>query len=466
MIVSLFFLFLITTILLSYKKFKLGYFFFVFCYFTYPRAFSLGLGGQGFALTMQRAQLLLLFVIALLKIYNFKKYRIVFYENVKAIRFFYYIVIVYYFFKVFSSIYITNLNTEVFSGLLDDFQYSIVLIFITLLAISDLDDLFKLIKIFAFVIIINTVFGIVEIGLGHTLFKNVQLMYVEASGRDITAVRFQGGAQRIQALFENYLALAYSSFLIFLLLYSFKSSWRLSHRYLYIIAILCCIFCAYYARSRAALGLLVFFYLIIAVQTYVFKVRGKFYLNIGVLALIYLTGGIILIIGFNSIFSFLHSLETGQQVSIGEDVSANERLLQLASLFKTDGPEFYFGFGRLRYMPDVVPDEIINKQDNFFIRIFLESGIIGMLLYFFFILSTIKYAFKNFVLTKIAKSRYLQKFHFGIFLYTIALFIILNISSSIFYQFFVLLTPIFLYILRKETLQSNTQLTTDESFTG
>src|ERR1700761_5342411 len=75
MIYGFFFLTFIFAVIFFFKSYKLGFYYFLAAYFIYPRAFALGLGSSGFALTMNRAILCLMACFTLIRILISRKDR-------------------------------------------------------------------------------------------------------------------------------------------------------------------------------------------------------------------------------------------------------------------------------------------------------------------------------------------------------------------------------------------------------
>ncbi len=448
MIYTLFFMVLFTCIGLCAFKFKWGFSFFVLSFFMYPRVFALGIGSEGFALTMQRAQLTIIAVFALIRLIISRSDRKYLTAQIARYPWVFNLVFLLWIAKVFASLVVASLKSDVLSGLSDDFFFTVMLLVASTLAIRSLEDISRIAKLISICIIVNGIVALIEIKLGHTVFAGVKVLYNTAANKDITEARLKGGAQRAQALMDSSLVFGYAAVLAFILANSAKKLFDLKNNKVHYLALLFCWVAVYFTRSRAALGMVAGMYTVLLFYYNINKITRKYHIQFVILVMLAASFLFMIVFVFDPLFTYINELQTGNALDIAQDSSAKERFDQLFAIVRTNGLHLLFGFGRLRYMPSIVPDEIINNQDNFFIRLFLESGMVGMLIHLVYILHLIFFSIRNFRLSFKIKNKGLTSSYFIMALYAAAVLVILNLTSSIIFNFFSITLGVFLIVER------------------
>jgi len=462
MIYGFYFFTVFISVIFYLKSFRAGFFFFITTYFIYPRAFAIGVGASGFALTMQRAELVMLGIYMTWRLLTKGKDRQYLFTTIANYAGFYAITFMLWGSEILASLVNATPGqaTDTLSGLSDDLFFTIVFVLGATLAIRNVKDVALLIKIFCVAMILNFVVACVEMHIGHTIFQNVKILFNESSDRDITESRFKDGVLRAQGLMDSSLVLAYSGFLIFVLAYGYtrlKKYFRIKIA-IAVWGILACVVAIYFTRSRASLGLVcggtaVFFiYNRIKSLTKIFH-RQFTLLIFAAIVLIFIVAFV-----FVPLFSYINQFETGSSVNVSQDVSANERFSQLFSILKANGIHFAFGWGRLRYLPGIVPDDIINDLDNYFIRQFLESGILGLTLLLMYIYRLVRFSISNFRLSFYFQNNKIKAFYFILIFYSLGIFLILNLSSSIVLNIFVYTFLPILIVLKEKAISTRKEL--------
>jgi len=95
----------------------------------------------------------------------------------------------------------------------------------------------------------------------------------------------------------------------------------------------------------------------------------------------------------SALFEFVSYNLTGEYTSLDDDKSAVARLAQLDAVSELlSGSNLMVGYGRSRNLESEFDELEDSNMDNFFLRLSIESGIIGLLILIFLILFSLQLA--------------------------------------------------------------------------
>jgi len=447
MTLALFIFTCILTVVFTIYKFKYGFFFFLLCFLVYPRVLSLGVTGEGLVLSMARAQLIIISVILL--------YRLIFVENeykriknkIDVSKYILILPILFVGWKIIVSILNTGFQLTIISGLINDFLLGIMLVLITLSAINKVNDLISISKILFVGLLINFIAGLIEFQLGRNLFEGIETTYTIFNPNVDNITRFKYGELRMQAFFSGPLLLAFFSVLSFPFLIRLI---ELKKHIFFNLALIFIPLIIYFTKSRASILLLALVILFWVIKKQDIQIKQKFFKNfllstltICLLALTY---------NFRfEIFGLVNLLLLGQNISILDDRSVLERIDQFNVFRNVDSRVFILGLGRMRYLPEVT--DAINNLDNYFVRTFLEAGIVGLFILLLFFL--VIYKESVYVYEKANKYNYksLKEWAWTLKISIILTFLVCNLSSNTIINLFIFSFPVILVILKRRIHQ-------------
>ncbi|NND55476.1 MAG: O-antigen ligase family protein [Gammaproteobacteria bacterium] len=351
-------------------NFRSGFFAFLFLYGVYPRFFALGLSGEGFALTGQRAMLLILagfFVLRVLwgsaevmrALDIAKRYKTVFvYIGALLLA------------RLIGNIVTSRIDVGSLGAAVSEMLLSL---FVTLLVITyakTRKDMGLMISLVVLSLLINQVVATYEFSIGESVFpQSIDLQYQEdRSDEELLEGKERGDTYRAMGLFDNALELAGLLCLTLPLAMSMAAT---SSGYLLRISALFVVMMALptalFSGSRAALGvsLLIFSWYLFRFVGRGLSSKGRFFLGaVGVLA-----GSALL---FATATGLLQALLFGE----GFAGSTTYRVFQYVQGFTALLESPAFGFGYARNIGDVV---LIRPLDSYYLRMTLEGGVVALL---------------------------------------------------------------------------------------
>lgn len=435
------------TIAISLYKFKYGYFLFLLLYLIYPRILSIGVTGEGLVLSMERAQLIILSIILF--------YRLLFVNNefkriIKKVDLCNYILILPVMFiawKIIVSFINVGFELTIVSGLVNDFLLIVMLVLITLAAIDRVNDLLTISKILFVGLFINFLAGIVEYQLGHNLFQELEISYRTFKDNVDNVTRYKYGEFRMQAFFSAPLLLAFFSVLSFPFIIRLNN---LENKVIFKSALIFIPLTIFLTKSRSSLLLLIFLFGYWFYKKNEIQVKQKALKNttIAVIGIGLLT--IVYHLRFE-IFGYVNLILVGQNISILDDKSVLERIDQFNVFRNVDTSVFFMGLGRIRYLPAVT--DAINNLDNYFIRTFLEAGIVGLGILSYYLYMVYRQSVS--IYRKACKYSYIsvKKWSWIISLTIILTILVANLTSNTLINLFIFSFPAILPLLKRRIHQ-------------
>ena len=438
----IFILFFLTTAVATLHKFKYGFFLFFFSYFAYPEILALGIGSDGFALSMPRALLLLFSCIIPVRVLFLVEDRKHLWGLFQQRKDFILIGILFYAWKVFCTVLQSGISPTTLSGLLNDFLIFFTLTFSILLTIKKQSDLIILLYLLLAAMGVNEVLGIYELIYEQSLFKNIE--YTFSFSRDLSQLTYRGDKMRIQSIFINSIVLGFTLTLCFPLLYFYIRRLK-KIRWIPSIILFLVPIAIFYTRSRGSLIVFAFLAFLILLNLVISRFTTSYkeqkFLSVSFFLLI----TVVPILFAEQIFSLINTLVGEGNSSLTEDSSANTRFGQFLIFLNLPIKSLIFGFGRVRYLLDVL-DEML-ALDSFYIRTTLESGIPSLLLLIAYQISSLAYGIT--LLKKVWLHPFYRLLVGNICLILFALLLIFNLTSTSYFSFFLFGFPALLLCIEQ-----------------
>lgn len=398
--------------IISYRV-QLAYFFFVFLIPFLPKYIGFGVGGEGFALSLKRILLMILFMSIVLSftqnsIYIYKRVSQVYRQNKILIN----LLLLFFVIKV-VSLSLNSRELPLYIMLFNDFLFSIFIFLLTILVIDSEENIHRLAKIFFYSYTIVLILVLIESILKFPLLSMFASGQMELT-RDYSEGFIRAGRYRTNGGFANPILLGEYLVMLFplVLAYMYRNQYALTLKIGYLLLF---IYAIYLSGSRSAIlmsAVMVYFYLMLALY------RGSrlsrfiaILFNLIIFSIIfYLVFDYIsnLIVNFSGRFDFIS--DEGERSSIS-------RALQYVVIYDKMHEAPFFGFGRERNYLMIFKE--LHAVDNYYFWTILEVGIIGISVYSFFLYSLVRTALSQY---KVSYRGY----------YLLAL--IIAILMSIFYQ--------------------------------
>lgn len=429
MAIVIFTIYFITTAVASLYKFKYGVFLFFLSYFAYPEILALGIGSDGFALSMPRALLLLFSIIVLMRILLIIEDRRHLWKLFRQRKDFILFGILLYLWKVLCTFINTGISATSLSGLVNDFLIFFTLVFSILLTIKKRSDLIILLYLLLGALVINELLGLYEILFEQSLFKNVT--YNFSFSRDLSKLTFRGNKIRIQTIYANSIALGFmlalSSPMLYFYIRRLKKIRFIPYTIFFFLPVM-----VFFTRSRGSLILLALIAVLIIsnfiISRFSTSYKEQRLLSIYLCIVIF----VVPILFADQIFTLINNVIGGSNISLTEDSSANTRLSQFLVFADLPIKAMFFGFGRVRQLLDIMDNML--ALDSFYIRTTLESGIPGLFLLIGFQISSLIYSIR--LLKKVWLFSFYRLLVGNICLTLFVLILVFNLTSSSYFSFF------------------------------
>lgn len=392
--------------IISYRL-QFAYFFFVFLIPFLPKYIGFGVGGEGFALSLQRILLLILFISAFVSFmqnskYILKRISLVYQQNKILIN----LLLVLFVIKVVSL----SLNSREFAlyiMLFFDFLFSVFIFMMTILLIDSEETIHHLVKIFFYGYTIVLILVVIESILKFPLlsiFISSQIEYI----RDYSESFIRGGSYRVNGSFISPIPLGEYLVIMFPIIvsYMFRSKYSLLLKIIYFLLF---VYAIYSTGSRSAIlmsgGIVYLYFIILLYRNSKFSRFVAHVLNLIVFV-------IVLYFVYNYISDLLMNFH-GRFDKLGseESASSTSRALQYVAVYNKMQEAPFFGFGRERNFVTMFNFFAI---DNYYFWIILEVGIIGILAYILFLYTLVKTGLDQY--KSIDKNYYLSALLIGIIL--------------------------------------------------
>ncbi|MBS94443.1 MAG: hypothetical protein CL799_08395 [Chromatiales bacterium] len=367
-ITALFFFTMVTHLVVSLVNFRAGVFFFLFFYAVYPRFFSLGLGGDKFAMTGQRAMVIIIFLLCVLRfLWGSADIR----EAWLAIEKYKGILI------ALTGLLLAHLAGNIVTGRLDpgsisvgvsECLFSIFVVYLIILVVRKKQDVLILTGLLVLSLLLNQGIAIIEFSIDKSIFPTtLDLQYEQSrSEEDLLEGRVRADHFRSMGVFDSGNALGGLIIVIlpfaFMSLQAFYSPFRVV---LSAIVIMLAMPTAYFTGSRTALG---FTLAIIAWYLYSFIARG---LSKGGRRLLL---AFFVFIGLGAALPFLGDII--ETVLFGDtEGSTMARYLQYGYTFVALTESPFFGYGYAQNISEIVN---IKPLDSYYMRIALGGGLVAI----------------------------------------------------------------------------------------
>lgn len=370
--------------IISYRL-QFAYFFLIFLLPFLPPYLGLGAGSEGFAISLRRILMMILFMSFVISFmqnseYILKRISLAYQHNKILINTLLLFLVV----KVISLTLNSREISQYIMLFFNDMLFSIFILILTTLLIDSEETLHRLVKILFYSYTIVLLLFLIDYILQYPLYGKLASSQISLQGDRIVG-GIRDGNYRVRASFINSIQLG--EYLIILLpiivAYINRNRYSLILKMVYFILF---IFAIYSSGSRSAIllsAILVYFYLILNLYKGDHLLRfviHLFNLIVTGIALIYIYNFISnLIVNFHGRFDLLGDEET---------ISSTSRALQFVRVFDKMKEAPFIGFGRMRNFTSILESPI----DNYYIWTILEVGIIGISLYLLFFFTLVKTA--------------------------------------------------------------------------
>lgn len=368
--------------IISYRL-KYVYFLFVFLTPFLPKYIGFGVGGEGYALSLNRILIMILFMWAVISFtqnsaYISRRISLVYQQNKLLINLF----LVFFLIKIFS-LTINSREFTLYIMLFDDFLNTIFIFILTILIIDSEESIDKLMKIIFYGYIIALMFVYLDAFLKFpplSVFSSGQIKNLE----DVSQGIMLGDKYRVNGSFTGPIDLG--QYLVILLpivrVYINSHGYSLLFKTFFYISI---IFAIYSTHSRSAI-------LMFAIVIYLYFILRVYDSTKLTRFIVHIFNLILFIIVFYFVFNYINNLITnftGSFYLIADEQvrSSTSRALQYIAVYEKMHEAPFFGFGRERnYLESL---DLLTIDNLFFWRV-LEVGLIGILTYLAFLYTTIK----------------------------------------------------------------------------
>jgi len=379
-------------LVLCFYKYEYAFLIFVFLYMTYPKVFAIGIGKEGFAFTCERAIAIILLGFIILMIFMKAKQMNFLYKVASKNKTLVWLIVLLNLWKIGVTLILKPFDLSSMVGLFDDFLFSFVIFCAAILALrseKNIDNVFILILAS---LLLNNLVGVYEIFANRSILSDVQIDYDRVSDKELE--RFRSGEFRVPGLATNPLHLTFFICLcIPILVYYYKRTSVNFYKALLLIFGILSVIILYFTRSRSGLMIFVFAIGISTLLTTIFKVKTRNNARILLFNGIIVFASIAFLMISSALFEFVSYNLTGEYTSLDDDKSAVARLAQVDAVSELlSGSNLMVGYGRSRNLESEFDELEDSNMDNFFLRLSIESGIIGLLILIFLILFSLQLA--------------------------------------------------------------------------
>ncbi len=369
--------------IISYRL-KFAFFLFVFLIPFLPKYIGLGVGGEGFALSLKRILLMILFVFLSLSFmqnskYILKRVSLVYQQNKILVNLF----ILYFLIKILS-LTLNSREVALYIMLFDDFLFSAFVFLLTIIIIDSNRSLDYLIKMIFYGYSIVLLFALLEFFLRFPLLSIFASGQMELS-RDVSRGIMRGDMYRVSGTLSGPIALG--QYLV--VLFPIISAYINQNRYTLVFKVFYYLFIGfaiYSTGSRAAIlmfGGIIYFHFILKLYTgtqlsrfFGYFINLVFFLIALYFMITYISSSLE---GFTGRFDLITDPEKRSTVS---------RALQYSTMYDVMQEAPFFGFGRERNYLKIIED-LITIDNAFFWKI-LEVGLVGIMAYLLFLYTVVK----------------------------------------------------------------------------
>ncbi len=195
--------------LVSLASFRMGFYLFIFLYGIYPRFLAVGIGTHGFALTAQRAMVVTLFVLLMLRMLfgtsDFGRVMEFFRKN----KLIFVLLLSIPLAKVAGNIVTGRLDAGVIGAVINEFFLTIFVVILVVACVTTIRHVIIVVSVVVFTLLINELAVIVEISKGGSLFADaLEIDFATRDDRDLLAGRLRSGSYRAMGLFQTSLEMA------------------------------------------------------------------------------------------------------------------------------------------------------------------------------------------------------------------------------------------------------------------
>jgi hypothetical protein len=349
-----------------------------------PKYIGLGVGSEGFALSLSRILLMILLMWTAIAFVQNKAsitHRIssIYQQNKLLINLF----IVFFLIKIFS-LTINSREFSLYIMLFDDFLRTIFIVILTFILIDSEKSIDKLMKIIFYGYAIALIFAYLDAIMKFpplSVFASAAMKIAETE----TATFFRDGVYRVNGSFSGPIDLGQYLVILFPIIRTYINS----HRYSLIFKIsfyVLTLYAIYSTHSRSAMlmfAILIYLYFIV----WIYRKNNKLIRLFGHLLNITLS-----IVVFYFAFNYIHTLIEnfhGRFDLLGDEqtISSTSRALQYIAVYEKMHEAPFFGFGRERNYIEALD---LLTIDNLLFWIILEVGLVGVAFYLAFFYQAIK----------------------------------------------------------------------------
>ncbi len=348
---------------------KAAFFVAVLFYGIYPRFFSLGFADDGFAMTMQRAMLLMLLAMYVLRLaWGSAEIRHgwqVLSRHPAALI----ALLTYLMARLVGNFFTGRLDLSVIGQLLSE---SLISIFVLLLVVSYVrtrKDIVLLLTLVMASLFFNQLVSVYEFIAQEPIFpEGLSLRYeVGGRGEEVLAGRVRDSAFRAMGIFDNPLKLtALLGMALPLVIYLARCGTNMLTRVVSAASVVLALPTAFFSGSRAAIGVVL---LVFAWYVYLWVTRRMSAWGRRLVA----TAGVLCAVAVVALFAdeLLNELLFGD--AYARSTEARFRAYVTVPLLLIEAPLFGFGYAR-----NIVETLDLGALDPFYLRLALEGGVVSL----------------------------------------------------------------------------------------
>jgi hypothetical protein len=383
---------MIVSVLFAFRSFNLlkAYFLFVFLIPLFPAYIGIGVGAQGFSLSLLRILLSILFAFMILFFIQRQEY---FHENISLAylsnKNLITVMILFFLLKVFSLI-INSTEIALYIKLFNDFLFSIFIFSLTILFVDSTKSIHNLMKMIFYSYTIVLALVLIESVLRYPLLSVFISDKIQLT-QDFSEGLIRDDRYRTNGSFLNPILLGEFLVTMIPIVVAYINTFKYSSIFksVYIVLFL---YAIYSTGSRSAMLLSLcaayLYIMFIAYRSNPFtRVIANLFNVIIISVVLYFIYNYVndLIMNFNGRFDI---------ITDKEERSSTARVLQFSRVFDKMQGDILFGLGKTRNFAK----ELEGTIDNYYLWTFMEVGIVGMSCYFLFIYLLLKEALAQYKL--------------------------------------------------------------------
>lgn len=366
------------------RKFRLALLLFAFLLAFAPRSTALALGGEGLAMTFQRMAILVLLGYLFVALAFRETLRRRLHQIVRDGP-----LVPLLLFLIFIKLFVTVVGGgyAYLPYVVDDAALSLGVFLLFATYIRDAESHRRLLGVVAASVIVSALLGLVELQLARPLVASLVDVKVQVN-ETVLLGRVREEGYRVQAFFDNPLALAeLAVYSLPVALFGLMQSRGAARKWWYTLGVLSSLFLAYATLARSAL-LAVAAILAVYPLAYYWPKLKMMTRTVAVFFLLCLMAYTV-VMAFDFMFTLVR--ESGQAEYWRYDSTERSTLSRARQYFDVAAvlqQTNYFGVGFRQNFSNEL--ENLDRLDNYFLRLLLEGGALGLLVFLAILLTALR----------------------------------------------------------------------------